>query len=281
MHSTQATPTKGKPSQPKSDQHQLAPINQPQDQPKQGNLNIMGGNEDMAVDATELHGAVVKEEILKTGLITKTEELAMASPNETFSILKEEVRIIHIEADEISGMEMIPITGTGIKEIEIPITKVILIGAEDGIITEVKDIVIMGEGEDGTQISNIMILGTNNTHNLKTPITITHPRWDSNTATQSHRNNIPIPNNNNNIRHNGPQPHHARLQIFVNCVKIKAIMTINVNLQVILWPECIRPLIKAVLTITKTKVKASGKTVRMIKMTLMGNLFSSGGSRCH
>ena len=114
-------------------------------------------------------GAVVKEKILKIGLIIKTKGPAVASPNETFSILKEEVRIIHIEADEISGVETIPITGTGIIEIEIPITKVILIGAEDGIITEVKDIVIEGEGEDGTQISNIMIPGTNNTHNLKTP----------------------------------------------------------------------------------------------------------------
>ena len=135
----------------------------------------MGGNEDMAVDVTEVHGAMVKEEILKIGLIIKTEEPAVASPNETFSILKEEVRIIHIEADEISGVETIPITGTGIIEIEIPITKVILIGAEDGIITEVKDIVIKGEGEDGIQISNIMIPGTNNPHNLKTPITIAHP----------------------------------------------------------------------------------------------------------
>ena len=238
----------------------------------------MGGNEDVAVDMTGVHGAAVKEAILKTGLIIKTREPAMASPNETFSILKEEVRIIHIEADEISGVETILITGTGIIEIEILITKVILIGAEDGIITEVKDIVIEGEGEDGTQISNTMIPGTSNTHNLKTPITIACPRWDSNTTTQSHMNNIPIPNNNNNIRLNGPQPHHARLQIFVNCVKIKAIMTINVNLQAILWPECRRPLIKAILTITKTKVKASGQMVIVITMTLMGNLFSSRGS---
>ena len=238
----------------------------------------MGGNEDVAVDETGVHGAVVKEEILKTGLIIKTKEPAVASPNETFSILKEEVRIIHIEADKISGVETIPITGTGIIEIEILIAKVILIGAEDGIITEVKGIVIVGEGEDGTQTSNIMIPGTNNTHNLKTPITIAHPQWDSNTATQSHTNNIPIPNNNNNTCHNRPQPHHARLQIFVNCVRIKAIMTINVNLQVILWPECRRPLIKAILTITKIKAKASGQTVIMIIMTLMGNLFSSGGS---
>ena len=73
--------------------------------------------------------------------------------------------------------------------------------AEDGTIIEVKDIVIREEGEDGTLISNIMTQGTNNRPNLTTPITITHHRWDSNTATQSHMNNIHIPNNNNNTHH--------------------------------------------------------------------------------
>ena len=39
VHTTQNPPTKGKSSQPKSNQHQLAPINQPQDPLPTGNVN--------------------------------------------------------------------------------------------------------------------------------------------------------------------------------------------------------------------------------------------------
>ena len=52
--------------------------------------------------------------------------------------------------------------------IEIPMVKVLLTGVDDGIITiEVKDIVIVAEGEDGIPISNITIQGINN--NLNSP----------------------------------------------------------------------------------------------------------------
>ena len=50
---------------------------------------------------------------------------------------------------------------TEITGIEIPKVKVIPIGAEDGIIIEVRDIVIGEEGEDGILISNTTIQGTN------------------------------------------------------------------------------------------------------------------------
>ena len=57
-------------------------------------------------------------------------------------------------------MEMTRITVTETIGIEIPIVNVILTGVEDGIITvEVKDIVIMEEGDDGIRISSIMIPG--------------------------------------------------------------------------------------------------------------------------
>ena len=134
----------------------------------------MGGTEDKAVDAIEVDGAAVKEETLKTGLIIKIKEPAMVSPKETFSIVEEEFKIIHTEADKISGVETTPITVTGIIGIEIPTVKVILIGAEDGTITEVKDIVIGEEGEDGTLISIITTRGTSNRLNLKTSIIIAH-----------------------------------------------------------------------------------------------------------
>ena len=122
----------------------------------------MGDTEGVAMDAIEVHRAAVKEETLKTGLIIKIGEPAMASHKETSSIIEEEVKIIHTEGDEDSGMEMTPATMTEIIGIEILKVKVILIGAEDGIIVEVKDIVIGEEGDDGILISNILIQGTNN-----------------------------------------------------------------------------------------------------------------------
>ena len=43
VHTPQNAPTKGKSSQPKSNQHQLAPINQPQDPPNTGDMDYTGG----------------------------------------------------------------------------------------------------------------------------------------------------------------------------------------------------------------------------------------------
>ena len=43
VHTAENTPTKGKLSQPKSNQHQLAPINQPQDPPNTGGTDYTGG----------------------------------------------------------------------------------------------------------------------------------------------------------------------------------------------------------------------------------------------
>ena len=87
------------------------------------------------------------------------------------------------------------------------------------------------------------------------------------------------PRNNNNINHKC-QLHLNKLQIFVSCVIVKAITTINANLQVILWPAHKKPLIKADHTATKTLIMGNGHKAKMITMTLMSNLFSSGGSQC-
>ena len=43
VHTAENAPTKGKSSQPKSNQHQLAPINQPQDPPNTGETDYTGG----------------------------------------------------------------------------------------------------------------------------------------------------------------------------------------------------------------------------------------------
>ena len=146
-------------------------------------------------------------------------------------------------------------------------------------ITEVKDTVIMEEGEDGIPTSNITTQGINrNPSFLIQIITIPH-RWDINTGTQSRMINTHIPRYHNNINHKD-QLHLNRLQIFVNCAIVKATMTINVNLQAILWPAHKKPSIKADHTATRTLIMAIGHKAKTITMTLTGNLFRSGGSRC-
>ena len=203
----------------------------------------------------------------------------MVKHNGTSSIIEGVVKITHFEGAKDSGMEMTLITVTEITGIEIPMVKVILIGAEDGIIIEVRDIVIGEEGEDGTPISNITIQGINNNPNFQTRIIIVHNLWDINTDIQSHMSNTHTPNN-NNISPKCCQLHLNKLQIFVNCVIVKAIMTINANLQVISWPAHKKPSIKADHTATKTLITGKGHMATLITMTLMGNLFSSRGSRC-
>ena len=227
----------------------------------------------------EVHVAMEMEVTLITGMITKIEEPATVKYKGNFSIIEGEVKITRFEGAENSGMEMTLITVTEITGIEIPKVKVILIGAEDGIIVEVRDIVIREEGEDGILISNTTIEGTNNRPSLQTRIIIVHHLWDINTDTQSYMSNIHIPSN-YNTHHKCCQPHNDKLQISVNCVKVKATMIINANLQAILWPAHKKPLIKVNHITTKILIKGSGQMVTPITMTLMGNLFSSRGSRC-
>ena len=123
---------------------------------------------DEDLDMIEVHIAMETEGTLITGMIIKIKEPAMVSLQGIFSITEVEVKIICFEGDEDSGMEMTPIIVTEITGIEILKVKVILIGAEDGIIVEVRDIVIGEEGEDGILISNITTQGTNNRPSLPT-----------------------------------------------------------------------------------------------------------------
>ena len=218
------------------------------------------------------------EGTLIPGMIIKIEEPVAVKDNGTFNVIEGEVKIIRFEGAKDSGMEMTPITVTEITGIEIPKVKVILIGAEDGTIVEVRDIVIGEEGEDGILISNTMIQGTKNRPNLQTRIIIVHNPWAIRTDTQSHMSNTHTPNNNNTSR-KCHQLHHNKLQIFVNCVKVRAIMIINANLQATLWSAHKKPSIKANHT-TKILITGSGHMATLITMTLMGNLFSSGGSQC-
>ena len=241
----------------------------------------MGDNADEDTDAIEVPVAMETQATLITGMIIKIEELATVKDNGIFTIIKGEGKKTHFEADKDSGMEMTLITMTETIQIEIPKVKVILIGVEDGIIIiEVKDIVIGEEGEDGIPISNITIQGINNNPNFQTQIIIIHPLWDINTDTQAHMSNTHTPNN-NNINPKCSQRHLSKLQIFVSYVIVKAITIVNANLQAISWPACKKLSIKADHTAIRTLITGTGHMATMITMTLMGSLFSNGGSRCH
>ena len=241
----------------------------------------MGDNTDEDADAIEIPVAMETEETLITSMIIKTAQPAKVKDNGIFNTIEGEGKKIHLEGIKDNGMEMTQITMTEITGIEIPTVKVIQTGVEDGIIiTKVKDIVIAEEGEDGIPVNNIMIPGIHNNPNFQTQITIVHHPWDINTDIQSHMTNIHTPNNNNTNRKD-PQLHLNKLQIFVSCVIVKATTTINVNLQVILWPAHKKPLIKADHTAIKTLITGIGHMAIMITTTLMGNLFSNRGSQCH
>ena len=140
-------------------------------------------------------------------MITRSAELAAVKDNETFIIIEGMDRITHIKVYVDSGMEMTRVTVTETRGIEIPMIKVTPTGVENGIIiTEVKDTVIVEEGEDGIPVNNITIQGISRNPNFQIQIIIVHHPWDINTDTQSHMANINTPSNNNNINHKG-QPH--------------------------------------------------------------------------
>ena len=176
VHTVENTATKGKSSQPKSNQHQLAPINQTKEALIQGTLIIMGDNVAEDADMIEVPMAVEMEATLITGMIIRSTKLATVKDNGTFIIIEGMDKITHIENDEDNGMEMTRITMTETIGIEILMVKVILTRVEDGIIIiEVKDTVFVEEGEDGIPISNITIQGINRNPNFQIQIIIIHP----------------------------------------------------------------------------------------------------------
>ena len=160
----------------------------------QGKQNIMGDNTDEDADVTEVPMAMEVEETLITSMIIKIEEPVVVKDNGTSNIIEGEGKIIHFKGAKDNGMEMTLITMTETTRIKIPTVKVILTGVEDGkIIIEVKDIVIVEEGEDGIPTGHIMIQGINTKPNFQIQIIIVHHLWDINTDTQSHMSNTHTP----------------------------------------------------------------------------------------
>ena len=134
---------------------------------------------DNAAEDTEIIEAPVDVEMAETLIIDtiiQNAELATVKDSEILIIVEGMDKIIHIEDNEDSGMVMTRITMTETIGIEIRIVKVILTGEEDGIlIIEVKNIVIMEEGDNGIPISSIMIQGINRNLNFQIQIIIAHP----------------------------------------------------------------------------------------------------------
>ena len=168
----------------------------------------MGDNEAEDADMIEVPMAMEMGATLITGTILRIREPATVKDNGTLNIIEGMDKKIHIEGDKDSGMAMTQTTVTEKIGIEIPTVKVILIGEGDGItIIEVKDTVIMAEGEDGIPISNITIKGINRNPNFQIQIIIVHHQWNINIDTQSHMANTRTPSNNNNTNHKDCQLH--------------------------------------------------------------------------
>ena len=203
VHTVDNTSTKGKSSQPKSNQHQLAPINQPQENLNTGDTDYNGGQRGRGRGNDRGSQGRGNGGNSNNRYDHQDWGTGHHQGQGIFIIIEGVDKIIHIEDEEDSGMEMILITVIEPIGIKIPMVKVMLTGVEDGItIAEVKDIVIAGEGGDGIPISNITSQGINNNPNSQIQIIIVHHQWDINIDTQSHMVNIHTPSNNNSITTN-------------------------------------------------------------------------------
>ena len=100
-------PKKASPSQPKSNQHQLAPTNPQQENPNTGDSEYNGGHRGRGhADKIEVPVAVELEVTPINGMIIRSVQPAVVKDNGTFSIIEGVDKIIHIEVDKDSGMEM-------------------------------------------------------------------------------------------------------------------------------------------------------------------------------
>ena len=193
-------------------------------------------------------------------------------------IIEEEVKIIFLQGDKDNGMVMTWVTMT--ETIGTEIMKAKIMGTEVGDGTAIEGrVIVIGDGEeDGIPIPNI--LNKNIHNNILIRITIDPLQWVVNINIKCPMSSTHPTHNCNSITHKDHLHNRAKQQTYVSCAKIKAIMTINANLQAISWLEHRKLLIKDVRIITKTQIKGNGQMGTMITMTPMASLFSKGGSRC-
>ena len=219
-------------------------------------------------------GAVL--ETLIIGMIIKIEGEVKVKEEGSMQTTEEEVKIISLMVDAYSMMVMTRVTVIEITGIEIMTVITVEIEVGDGMVIEGKVTMIEDGEDDGIQIPNTLNRITHNTIQTKT---ITGPLlWDANI-------NINYPMSNTNPTHNhnysihSSHPHNRdKLLTYVSCVRIKATMTINANLQVILWHKHKRPSTKAIHIPTKTPIKGNGQKGTMTMKTPMASLFSKGRS---
>ena len=196
----------------------------------------------------------------KTGLTILIGEEARVAPlketimaNKGTEILSTRVRIGKIDSREIK-VDKVGATITGIMIIKASVEEagvVIIITEANRIFTGVEAVVGINH--------KIMIRSVNHIGSM---VTIA--------STPSH---------NNIMTSNPDQRNHNKQPRYVSGVTIKDILTINANLQVILFLECNKPLIKVGNIITRMH-KVNGRRGIMIMKTPMISLFSRGGSRC-
>ena len=169
VHTTGNTPTKSKSSQPKSNQHQLPPINQPQDNPNTGDIEYNGGQRGRGRGCDRSSRGCGNGGNSDNWYDNQDPGAGHSQGQRDFQYNRGQGQENSFRGrqGQWDGNDLITMTET--TAIEIPTVKVILTGVEDGIIIiEVKDIVIGVEGEDGISISNITIQGINNKPNFHT-----------------------------------------------------------------------------------------------------------------
>ena len=190
-------------------------------------------------------GAVM--EIRTLDMKIKIEGEVKVKEKGSMQIIEEEVKIICLEGDKENGMVMTQVTVRETIGTEIMMAKTMGIEVGEGMAVQGKVIVIEDGEEDGTQIPNILNKNTHN--NTQIRIIISSLQWVINTNIRCPMSSTKPTHNHNSITHRDHPHNRIKQQIYV---KIKAIMTINANLQVILWPKHRKPLIKDIHTTTKT-----------------------------
>ena len=176
------------------------------------------------------------------------------------------------------GIEIIPNTKTRIDKIGSGETKMDKVG---DITTEIMTIrASMDMVGEATIITgnNRIIIEAKAVAGTRSKITISK---DSTIILIGHTATIAnTPSHNNTMTSNPDQRSHYKKPTYINCVTIGDILTINASLQVTLWLELNRLLIKADSTTTEMDKVNSCKGIMIIK-TPMTSFFSKGGSRCH
>ena len=218
VHNADNSYTKNENLLPKSNQHQLPPIHPTQSKQIEGMGSMEGDKVVEYMVSIADHMAGEAGETLIATMINRIMDKAMVKEKETFRIIETEVKIDHFQVGEDTGITLTLIIKTGTIGIEMEVVKVtiIIIGAEDGKVVEVKVKMTEEEGENG--------ILTPSTHNntTRTQIIIDRHQWVSNTDTQYRMNNILHIHLSHNIQHKDRRLNHGRLQIYANCVKIKA-----------------------------------------------------------